>query len=182
MIRHAARIVTLALLLVAGVAVWRLYDLYGPHPPAPAPAPAPLSERIDLIEVDKSERRLTVYRNGAALRSYQVALGFAPDGDKVQEGDGRTPEGEFVIDRRNPGSSFHLSLGIDYPQPEDIARAAALGVSPGGDIFFHGQANLLSHIERRKGDWTAGCIALTNAEIEELWRVTQIGTRVVIRP
>lgn len=182
MIRHAAPIVTLALLLVAGVAVWRLYDLYGPHPPAPASAPAPLSERIDLIEVDKSERRLTVYRNGAALRSYQVALGFAPDGDKVQEGDGRTPEGEFVIDRRNPGSSFHLSLGIDYPQPEDIARAAALGVSPGGDIFFHGQANLLSHIERRKGDWTAGCIALTNAEIEELWRVTQIGTRVVIRP
>ncbi len=179
MIRHLARLLILVLLVVAAVAVWRLY---GPRPPVPAPAPAPLTERIDLIELDKSERRLTVYRNGAALRSYQVALGFAPDGDKVQEGDGRTPEGEFVIDRRNPESSFHLSLGIDYPQPEDTARAAALGVSPGGDIFFHGQANLLSHIERRKGDWTAGCIALTNAEIEELWRITQNGTRVVIRP
>ena len=177
MIRRIVRLLTIALLIVAAVAVWRHY---GPRPPAPPLAP--LTQRIDLIEVDKSERRLTVYKDGEALRSYEIALGFAPDGDKTQQGDGRTPEGEFVIDRRNPQSAFHLSLGIDYPQAEDRARAAEMGVSPGGDIFFHGQPNLLPDIIRRKGDWTAGCIALTNAEIEELWRITETGTRVVIRP
>lgn len=177
--RRLIRLTALMLVVLIGVALWRSVSIAPPPPPAPLP---PLTGTIDLIELDKSERRMTVYRDGEALRSYEVALGFAPEGDKQIEGDGKTPEGEFRIDRRNDQSQFHLSLGINYPRAEDRARAAAQGVSPGGDIFFHGQPNKLPDILRRKGDWTAGCIALTNAEIEELWRVTPIGTRVVIRP
>ncbi|QYX58563.1 L,D-transpeptidase family protein [Roseovarius sp. SCSIO 43702] len=178
--RWLIRAMALTLLLLVAVAVGR--HLLAPVPPAPPVPLPPLTGTIDLIELDKSERRLTVYRDGEALRSYEVALGPEPEGHKRRQGDGRTPEGEYRIDRRNPQSAFHLSLGIDYPRPQDRARAAEAGVSPGGDIFFHGQPNLLPHIERRAGDWTEGCIALTNAEIEELWRVTPIGTRVVIRP
>lgn len=146
-------------------------------PPLPLP---PLTERIDLIEIDKSERRLTVYREGVALRSYDIALGFSPQGHKAQEGDGRTPEGRYWIDRRNPQSAFHLSLGINYPRPLDQLKAAAKGVSPGGDIFIHGQPNGSGIVHR--GDWTEGCIALSNQEMEELWRIADIGTEVVIRP
>ncbi len=142
----------------------------------------PLTGEIDRIEIDKSDRLLTVFRGGEALRSYNVALGFAPEGDKAQQGDGRTPEGTFRIDRRNPNSRFHLSLGIDYPQPDDIARAASAGVSPGGDIFIHGQPNGLGNWVTLAKDWTAGCIAVSNAEMEELWRITPVGTEVVISP
>ena len=88
----------------------------------------------------------------------------------------------FTIDRRNSESAFHLSIGLDYPQPEDRARAAKAGYSPGGDIFIHGQPNALPDGLKIKGDWTAGCIALTNAEIEEIWAVTPIGTKVEVRP
>ena len=167
-----------ALLLVCGAYIWFAHFRLPPQPPPLVP----LTGQIDRIEIDKSDRRMTVFREGQALRSYDIALGFAPGGDKSQQGDGRTPEGTFRIDRRNPQSSFHLSLGIDYPQPEDIARARAEGVSPGGDIFIHGQPNLLPFDIIRKGDWTHGCIAVSNLEMEELWRVTPIGTEVVILP
>ncbi|WP_120502096.1 murein L,D-transpeptidase family protein [Roseovarius sp. EL26] len=153
---------------------------YAPRPPA-SPL-VPLTGQIDRIEVDKSDRLLTVFRDDVALRSYDIALGFTPDGDKFREGDGKTPEGTFTINRRNPESAFHLSLGIDYPQAEDRALAQAAGVSPGGDIFIHGQPNKLKDLIKRPGDWTAGCIAVTNAQIEEIWRVTPNGTTVVIRP
>ena len=176
MIRWGRRITVLALLVLAAFVLWHRF---GPRPPAPPLAP--LTEQIDRIEIDKSDRRLTVFRDGEALRSYDVALGFAPQGDKAQEGDGRTPEGTFRIDRRNPNSKFHLSLGIDYPQPEDIALAEAAGVSPGGDIFIHGQPNGVGAITL-PGDWTLGCIAVSNAEMEEIWRITPTGTEVVIRP
>ena len=134
--RTKAVLIAALLLCLAAVFVWRQYGLV----PAPPPR-VPLTGVIDRIVIDKSDRLLTVYRAGEALRSYDVALGFAPEGDKTQEGDGRTPEGLFRIDRRNPQSRFHLSLGLDYPQAEDILRAAAAGVSPGGDIFIHGQPN-----------------------------------------
>ncbi len=113
---------------------------------------------------------------------YDVALGFAPIGDKSHEGDGKTPEGLFKVDRRNPNSSFHLSLGIDYPRPEDIARAEALGLNPGGDIFIHGQPNRLGNHLMLPGDWTAGCIAISNSEMVALWRLADLGTVVEIRP
>ncbi|MCI2399741.1 L,D-transpeptidase family protein [Aliiroseovarius subalbicans] len=166
------------LVLVAAVAVF-LWDRTAPVTPPPL---APLAGQIDRILIEKSARRLTVYRDDEALRSYRIALGFAPEGDKVQEGDGKTPEGRFTITRRNPQSAYHLSLGIDYPQAEDRAQARAAGVSPGGDIFIHGQPNGLGRIGAIPYDWTAGCIAVSDAEIEELWRITPNGTRVDIQP
>ncbi len=171
-----------AILILTALAIGGL-ALYRPRLPEPAPAPLPpLSGQIDRILIEKSARRLTVYRDGEALRSYIVALGFAPEGDKERQGDGKTPEGLFRIDRRNANSRFHLSLGIDYPQREDVIRASAGGDAPGGDIFIHGQPNAVYGKATLRHDWTAGCIAVADAEIEELWRITPIGTLVDIRP
>ena len=118
------------------------------------------------------------------LRSYRVALGFDPVGHKVQEGDGRTPEGRYVIERRNPKSAYHLSLRISYPGPEDLARAVELGVDPGGDIFIHGLPNGVGAADRGhpERDWTRGCIAVTDAEIEEIWALVADGTAIEIHP
>jgi len=156
-----------------------LWSALGPRPPPPLP------EAIDRIVIDKSERRLDLVEDGRVLRSHAMSLGFAPEGDKDREGDGRTPEGVFRIDRRNDASRFHLSLGLDYPRPDDLARAAEGGYSPGGDIFIHGQPEGIEGIEGRArlaGDWTAGCVAVTNAAIEEIWRSAPIGTIVEIVP
>lgn len=163
--------------LVSLAAAALLYDRFV----APAP-PAPLAAPVDRIVVEKRARRLTVYRDDSALRVYAITLGFAPVGNKERQGDGKTPEGTFRIDRRNAQSRFHLSLGLDYPQPAHAARAAAGGYSAGGDIFIHGQPPGLGARQRLAGDWTAGCIAVSNAVIEELWRVTAIGTVVEVRP
>lgn len=146
------------------------------------PPPPPLTGQIDRIVIEKAARRMQLFQDGQPVRTYRIALGFSPEGDKDRQGDGRTPEGEFTIDRRNAKSAFHLSLGLDYPRPKDRARAAAGGYSPGGDIFIHGQPNALAEGFRLRGDWTAGCIALTNAEIRDIWAVTPIGTPVEIRP
>jgi len=154
-------------------------SLVAPTPPVP---PVPLAEPIDRIVIEKSARRMTLFRDGSALRVYTVTLGFAPEGDKERQGDGRTPEGLFRIDRRNANSRFHLSLGIDYPQRDDRRRAAAGGYSPGGDIFIHGQPGGILPWQWIGADWTAGCIAVANAVVEELWAVTAIGTEVEIRP
>lgn len=140
--------------------------------------------RIDRILVEKSKRQLSISRDGKKLKTYRVALGRNPIGPKQEEGDMRTPEGVYQIDGRNPKSDFHLALHISYPSNEDKARAAARGVSAGSDIMIHGITNGLGRIgtAHRERDWTAGCIALTDEEIEELWRVTPDGTVVEIRP
>lgn len=156
-----------------------LLALYTQTPPKPLP---PLTGVIDRIVIEKSARRLTVFRRGEPLRSYDIALGFAPDGDKKRQGDGRTPEGVFQIDRRNENSAYHLSLGLNYPSADDLVRASLGGYSAGGDIFIHGQPNALFGQSALRGDWTAGCVAVSNAEIEELWRVVPIGTEVEIKP
>lgn len=137
---------------------------------------------VERIVIDKSDREMRIYSEGALVVTYPVALGFAPDGHKQQQGDGRTPEGIYSVDRRNPGSRYHLSLGLDYPRAEDRARAAAAGVSPGGDIFIHGQPNAVPDTMMIPGDWTAGCIALTNPQMDALYAHTAIGTPVEIRP
>jgi len=142
---------------------------------------APEATQIDHILIEKSARRLTASLNGAVVMEADVALGFAPEGDKHQEGDGKTPVGIFRIDRRNPQSAFHLSLGINYPQPDDIERARSSGIDPGGDIFIHGQPNGITGFTL-PGDWTAGCIALSNSEMARLWSLTPNGTVVEIRP
>jgi len=112
------------------------------------------------------------------LKSYNFELGFEPTGHKVFEGDGRTPEGAYRINRANPDSQFHLSLGISYPNASDRAYARRMGRSPGGDIFIHGTPKYLSE----KRDWTVGCIAVTNAEMEEIYSMVNVGTKIFIYP
>ena len=134
--------------------------------------------KVTRIVVEKSERKMHLMHGPITLRSYDVGLGFAPVGDKVQEGDGKTPEGVYYVDRRNPQSQFYLSLGISYPNEADIAEAKALGVDPGGDIFIHGrpkkyQSDLI--------DWTLGCIAVTNREMREIYTMVELGTKIVIK-
>lgn len=187
--KGAARGFSMLVLVAIGWAVWlAVAPQFGgagdPAPSVPPQATAPLDAPIDRILVEKAARRMTVYRRGQALKTYHIALGFAPDGHKRQQGDGRTPEGFYRIDRKNDRSAYHLSLGIDYPRRADRQDAQARGVSPGGDIFIHGQPNQVQIADnmRIKGDWTAGCVAVSNGEIQELFRVTPIGTEVEIRP
>ncbi|MAW08449.1 MAG: hypothetical protein CME61_09265 [Halobacteriovoraceae bacterium] len=139
---------------------------------------------VTSIVVNKGARKLYLLNDATVLREYQVNLGFAPEGHKQIEGDGRTPEGTYLINRRNPRSQFHLSLGISYPNTADRATASALGKRPGGDIFIHGEPN--SPDDRRRAarvkDWTAGCIAVSNNEIEEIWSMVQDGTIITLRP
>ena len=131
-----------------------------------APFTQELRPRADHIVVSKRNRALALLSGETTLRRYRVHLGFAPEGHKTASGDGRTPEGRYVIDRRNPRSDFYLSLGISYPNAADLARARALGVSPGSNIFIHGGPR--GRADRRRSDWTAGCIAVTDREIEEI--------------
>ena len=134
--------------------------------------------KVTSVVVNKGERRLYLLHNSQVLKQYRFDLGFAPVGDKKIEGDGKTPEGLYTINRRNPNSSYHLSLGISYPDANDVAEAKALGLPPGGEIFIHGQPNLL----RAKGsDWTAGCIAIKNREIEEMYAMVDNGTIISLR-
>jgi murein L,D-transpeptidase YafK len=146
--------------------------------------PLPPNTTIDRIVVEKSARKLSIFRNGEKLKTYRVALGRNPTGAKQEEGDQKTPEGIYKIDNRNPSSNFHLALHISYPSTEDTAQAAARGLSAGYDIMIHGLPNgrgWLGAFYRRK-DWTAGCIALTDEEIEELWRVTPDESPIEILP
>lgn len=139
---------------------------------------------IDRIVVAKSARSLEAYAGEHLVRTFRVALGFDPAGQKRQQGDGRTPEGVYPIVLHNPASAFHLSLRLGYPTPEQIADAKRRGVSAGGDIMIHGLPNGqgeigAAHVEE---DWTAGCIAVTNEEIEWLYAHTPDGALVDIRP
>jgi murein L,D-transpeptidase YafK len=147
-------------------------------------SPLPQDARATRIIVYKSARRLSLYSDSTLLRDYRVSLGPAPMGAKQVEGDNKTPEGRYVVDYRNPQSDYHLALHVSYPTPEQVESAKARGVSPGGLIMIHGAPNGKGLIGRlhRFSDWTAGCIALTDDEIEELWRVVPDGTPVEIYP
>lgn len=133
--------------------------------------------RVTRVIVFKGDRIMHLMHGNKALKTYEIDLGFAPFGHKGEEGDGRTPEGEYLIDRRNPNSEFHLSIGIDYPNDLDRARAAAAGVKPGGDIFIHGRPRKYRNGKR---DWTAGCIAVTNREMEDIYAMVPNGTPISI--
>lgn len=135
---------------------------------------------ITGIQVHKSARQLELVGSGRILKSYNIRLGRKPFGPKKFEGDGKTPEGLYNINRRNPASSYHLSLGISYPNHDDIIAAQAMRRSPGGDIVIHGQPNGLMQTLQR--DWTIGCIALANTDIEELWQVIEVGVPILIFP
>ena len=136
----------------------------------------------ESVLVDKSERKLWLINGGMKYREYEISLGDSPLGHKEREGDERTPEGSYVIDYRNPESKYHLSLHISYPRQQDQQTAREKGVSPGGDIFIHGLPNGLEfmHQAYRGVDWTDGCIAVNNQEIEEIWALVRDGTPIEI--
>jgi murein L,D-transpeptidase YafK len=149
-----------------------------------AAAPLPPGTHADLLVVHKSERRMLLYSDGAVVRSYPIALGHDPVGPKSRQGDHRTPEGWYVIDRHNPNSAFHRSLHVSYPSARDSARAHAEGHSAGGDVMIHGTRNGLGWLGRISlaADWTDGCIAVSDREMDELYALVPDGTPIEIRP
>lgn len=133
---------------------------------------------VTQVQVHKADRKMYLLHNDEVLDSFDIALGFAPEGDKQVEGDGKTPEGLYHISHRNPRSAYHLSLGVSYPNAADVANAEAMGKPPGGDIFIHGGP--LGRIAQR--DWTAGCIAVKDREIEQIYVMVNPGTPIWILP
>jgi len=149
-----------------------------------APAATADAGRVDRVIIDKSDRRLTLLRGDEPVKSYPVSLGGAPKGAKIFEGDQRTPEGTYTIDFRNADSGFHRALRISYPSEADRMRALEAGLDPGGQIMIHGLKNGQGWLGERHlaDDWTDGCIAVTNGQIEEIWSLVELGTPVEIRP
>jgi murein L,D-transpeptidase YafK len=139
---------------------------------------------VDRIVVAKADRTMTLMRNGKAFKTYKVALSREPVGPKVREGDHRVPEGLYSIDSKNAHSRFHLALHISYPNAADRERAERVGVKPGGNIEIHGLGSTCGWVGslQRRIDWTDGCIAVTNSEIEEIWSIVPVGTPLEIRP
>ncbi len=175
--RH--RFTFLALLVLALVMVGVILAFhFQPHEPLAK------NVEVDRIVVEKSERRMMPLNDGNVLKSYRISLGGDPVGHKVQEGDGRTPEGIYHIVSRNPVSSYHRSPRISYPDADDRALAVGKGVSPGGDIVIHGLRNGFGWLGRlhRLVDWTQGCIAVTDEEMIEIWNAVPDKTVIKIRP
>lgn len=148
---------------------------------SPDTSPLPVSAVADKVVVLKGERKLQLLHGAEVLKTYRVALGGSPVGPKSKQGDHKTPEGTYILDRHNPHSLYHRSIHISYPNDEDVARARKLGVLTGGDVFLHGLPNDFRGL-LAPGDWTDGCIALTNEEIDEIWRVVPDGTPIEIKP
>jgi murein L,D-transpeptidase YafK len=150
----------------------------------PLCAAGPALAGADFVLVEKARRQLTLYERGAPIRVYPIALGGNPVGPKQQEGDQRTPEGRYVIDTRKLDSNYHRALHISYPNEEDRRRAAERGVSPGDSIMIHGLPKGWGWLGRLhlRLDWTDGCIAVSNEDIEEIWSLVEDGTRIEILP
>lgn len=140
--------------------------------------------KADRMVVTKSARTLTLEREGQPIRTYPIALGGQPAGHKQREGDERTPEGTYAIDARNPDSDFHLSLRISYPNDEDKKRAATIGVDPGGQIMIHGIGEAVAGKRSLHPffNWTNGCVAVTDEEMDEIWKLVDVGTPIEIKP
>ncbi len=134
---------------------------------------------VTFVVVEKAERKMYLLHHEKVLKKYDIGLGFAPEGHKEFEGDGRTPEGLYTIDRRNPDSRFHLSVGISYPNEADREYAKAQEKEPGGDIFIHGQG---PRHQKSRGDWTEGCIWITDRQMEDVYAMVKDGTPILIRP
>lgn len=142
------------------------------------------AEYVDRVLVIKSKRAMFLLKENEIVRAYRVALGRNPVGHKIMEGDRRTPEGVYTVEAKNTKSNFHLSIKISYPNEKDLEQASKMGVKPGGMIMIHGVAKGMERlgIKHRNQDWTDGCIAVTNEEIEEIWNMLTEGTPVVIMP
>lgn len=138
----------------------------------------------DKVLVIKSERVLRLLKEGTVVKSYEIALGGEPVGPKMRKGDEKTPEGTYILDRRNPYSKFYRSIHVSYPNRSDIENAQKCGVSPGGDIMIHGLPRGMERVGELHTlvNWTKGCIAVTNAQMDEIWRMVPNGTPIEIRP
>ena len=138
----------------------------------------------DLVVVDKTKMKLYLYHQEKLLNEFSIALGASPKGHKQQQGDERTPEGRYLLDYKNSASKFYKSIHISYPNAEDKKSAAALGVDPGGDIMIHGQRNGVGWASffMQWFDWTDGCIALSDADMDEVWDAVTVNTPIEIRP
>ena len=141
---------------------------------------------VDQVVVRKNERKLQLITDGEVVREYRVALGDSPTGHKMQQGDERTPEGDYVLDWRNPTSRFHRSIHVSYPNERDRLFARAMGYDPGGMIMIHGKPNYISSTmvlaEYDRRDWTDGCIAVTDEQMDEIWNTVKDGTPIRILP
>ena len=146
--------------------------------------PAATSQYADRVVVKKSERKMQLLKNGEVIREYRIALGAAPRGHKFQEGDERTPVGDYVLDWRNPRSNYYKSIHVSYPNERDKALAEVLGIPPGGMIMVHGMPNHIRspmvRAEYSRRDWTDGCIAVQDHEMDEIWRMVRDGTPIRI--
>ena len=144
----------------------------------------PVDARADKVVVSKKDRTLTLLNGGKTIKIYEIAVGANPVGPKSQQGDHKTPEGSYILDRRNERSRFYRSIHISYPSTADMERAAGLGVPPGGDIMIHGLPNGFGWLGdiHRLYDWTDGCIAVTDEEMDEIWRAVPDGTPIEINP
>jgi murein L,D-transpeptidase YafK len=146
--------------------------------------PATTSQYVDKVLVKKSERKMQLLKNGEVIREYRIALGASPKGHKFQEGDERTPIGDYTLDWRNPRSSYHKSIHVSYPNERDKALAQFLGITPGGMIMVHGMPNHIQspmvRAEYTRRDWTDGCIAVQDDEMDEIWRLVRDGTPIRI--
>jgi murein L,D-transpeptidase YafK len=151
--------------------------------PAPAEEPG-TATRPDRIVVVKSERKLFLYAGDTVLRSMDIALGLMPEGPKQREGDYRTPEGHYFIEQKKSDSGYFLALRVSYPNAADVAHARSLGVDPGGEIMIHGLPNTPRRAEASYSgtDWTDGCIAVSNSDMIDLWRLITVSTPIEIRP
>ena len=142
------------------------------------------TRKADKVVVVKGQRTLTLQAQGKVIRTYKVALGGTPVGAKERQGDHKTPEGHYVLDRRNPKSQFHKSIHVSYPKAEEVRKARESGYSPGGDIMIHGLPNgrgWLGAVHRAM-NWTDGCIAVTDDEMDEIWNLVPDGTPIEIKP
>jgi murein L,D-transpeptidase YafK len=174
--RRGLAIFAVIALVLAGLGLYEFWpDLTAPKGPL---------QKVDLIQVDKSKRRMQLLRNGEVVRSYRISLGSNPKGHKQREGDERTPEGRYRIDGRNSRSKFHKSLHISYPNAQDRHAASMQGVSPGGAIMIHGMPNGWGWAAAflSAWDWTDGCIAVTDTEMDEVWKAVGVGTPIEIQP
>jgi len=149
-----------------------------------SPIPAPAETKVDLVIVKKSERRLDLVKSGKVIKAFPITLGAHPRGHKQQKGDERTPEGRYILDYKNAHSRFYKSIHISYPNKRDKARARKAHVDPGGAIMIHGQKNgwgwasfIVQHF-----NWTDGCIAVSNEDMDEIWDAVKVGTPIEIRP
>ena len=168
-------ILTHTLILLACISTSPIPILAWPHDAIPT---------IDKVVVIKHERTLQLLSNGKVVKTYKVALGSEPVGAKQTQGDHRTPEGTYILDSRNSHSHFYKAIHISYPNQKDREHAAAAHVPPGGDVYLHGLPNGYGAVgaAHRLRDWTDGCIAVTDSEIDEIWNLVKNGTPIEIKP